>query len=138
MAKKTITKEHPITTFRKANEARDIVVKASMKKMQTGGTPYQNYMKNPGAVASDTIPSKKIINSYGTAYSKTSLEKPISKNPKNKQALIRATERTYGDDVWDRPSEGHTSNKYVTPAEEKYMRSMGPMKKGGTVKSKKK
>ena len=37
MAKKTITKEHPITAFRKANEARDVVVKASMKKMQTGG-----------------------------------------------------------------------------------------------------
>jgi hypothetical protein len=38
MAKKTITKEHPITTFRKANEARDVVVKASMKKMQTENT----------------------------------------------------------------------------------------------------
>lgn len=38
MAKKTITKEHPLTTFRKANEARDVVVKSSMKKMQTGGT----------------------------------------------------------------------------------------------------
>ncbi len=37
MAKKTITKEHPITAFRKANEARDVVVKSSMKKMQTGG-----------------------------------------------------------------------------------------------------
>ena len=38
MAKKTITKEHPITAFRKANEARDVVVKASMKKMQTENT----------------------------------------------------------------------------------------------------
>ena len=37
MAKKTITKEHPITAFRKANEARDVVVKSSMKKMQDGG-----------------------------------------------------------------------------------------------------
>jgi hypothetical protein len=37
MAKKTITKEHPITTFRKANEARQTLVKTSMKKMQTGG-----------------------------------------------------------------------------------------------------
>jgi hypothetical protein len=38
MAKKTITKEHPITAFRKANEARQAVVKNSITKMQTENT----------------------------------------------------------------------------------------------------
>ena len=37
MAKKTITKEHPLTTFRKANEARQAVVKKSLSKAQYGG-----------------------------------------------------------------------------------------------------
>jgi hypothetical protein len=143
MAKKTITKEHPITAFRKANEARDVVVKSSMKKMQIGGTPYQEYMKTPGAVASDTIvtrqPLKGVLNSKGEqAYSKVNLDKPVSKNPKNKQALINATEKTYGMDVWDRPGYGYTRNKYLTPEQEKEFRRMGPMKKGGAVKSKKK
>jgi hypothetical protein len=34
---KKTTKEHPLTFFRKANEAKQKVVKASMKKMQMGG-----------------------------------------------------------------------------------------------------
>jgi hypothetical protein len=38
MAKKTITKEHPLTTFRKANDARNAMVKKSLPKAQVGGT----------------------------------------------------------------------------------------------------
>jgi hypothetical protein len=34
---KKITKENPLTHFRKANETRQKTVKASMKKMQEGG-----------------------------------------------------------------------------------------------------
>ncbi len=36
MAKKTITKEHPLTAFRKANEARNAMVKKSLIKAQDG------------------------------------------------------------------------------------------------------
>lgn len=34
---KKVNKENPLTHFRKANEARQKTVKASMKKMQSGG-----------------------------------------------------------------------------------------------------
>jgi hypothetical protein len=37
MAKKTITKEHPLTAFRKANEARNAMVKKSITKYQLKG-----------------------------------------------------------------------------------------------------
>ncbi len=47
---KKVTKENPLTHFRKANEARQKTVKASMKKMQEGGgidpmtfDPYARY-----------------------------------------------------------------------------------------------
>lgn len=38
MAKKIITKEHPLTAFRKANEARNAMVVKSLPKAQVGGT----------------------------------------------------------------------------------------------------
>lgn len=126
MAKKTITKEHPITTFRKANEARDVVVIASMKKMQTGGkttgTPFQGYMKTPGAVASDTVAKRDDINT-------------LKKAP-NKPGLDKAFRKTYGDDYVGRQSPGIYSKS--AKEADLYDRKMGPMKKGGTVKSKKK
>jgi hypothetical protein len=126
MAKKTITKEHPITAFRKANEARDVVVKSSMKKMQVGGkttgTPFQGYMKTPGAVASDT-----------TIYNDTRSLKPKAKNPKNQKALEGAFDKTYG---YDR---SYTGSESEGETYDQYRRRMGPSKKtGGTVKSKKK
>ena len=48
MAKKTITKEHPLTAFRKANEARQTAYKKSLPKAQTGNTvgPQNNYWFN--------------------------------------------------------------------------------------------
>ena len=127
MAKKTITKEHPITAFRKANEARQAVVKSSIKKMQVGGkttsTPFQNYMKTPGAVASDTIAKRDDNN--------------VLKKAPNKPGLDFAFRRTYGDDYEGRHSDGiYTKSAKEADA---YDRSMGPSKKkGGTVKSKKK
>ena len=48
MAKKTITKEHPLTAFRKANEARNAVVKKSITKYQVGATVSDNTrVENP-------------------------------------------------------------------------------------------
>jgi hypothetical protein len=135
MAKKTITKEHPITAFRKANEARDVVVKSSMKKMQVGGkttgTPFQGYMKTPGAVASDTV--SKTYYGDKTSTTKSGVMDIKAKNPKNQKSLEDAYKKTFGDDIKDRytnPSAGETNDQYN--------RRMGTMKKGGTVKSKKK
>jgi len=53
---KKTTKKNPITTFRKNFEARNAMVTKSLPKAQKGKTvtPFQNYMKTPGAMASDT------------------------------------------------------------------------------------
>jgi hypothetical protein len=65
MAKKTITKEHPLTTFRKANEARQAVVNKSLPKAQVGRTVKPTadstaYYKDEAKFQSDlaTISSK--------------------------------------------------------------------------------
>ncbi len=64
----TLKKEHPITTFRKANEARDIVVKSSMKKMQDGGASFgmlsvkAGVDKNPKPTVADRIAGAKMNN----------------------------------------------------------------------------
>jgi hypothetical protein len=110
MAKKTITKEHPITTFRKANEARDVVVKSSMKKMQTGGTPFQQYMKIPKTVASDTT------NIYST--------------PKKGSTLDNAFSATYGDDYQQKAVDYNTLGKF-RGSNDAYTK---PLKKGTSLK----
>lgn len=74
MAKKTITKEHPITAFRKANEARQSIVKKSLIKAQNGisynGSQLANeYAKAPMAGAEP-------------AWSAIELEKQNAKGPR--------------------------------------------------------
>lgn len=117
-------------------------VKKPLRKAQTGtstGTPYQEYMKNPGAVASDTVAVRKPIpgsktSSGAQAYYRDMLDKPVAKNPKNQGALQKAWDKTYGMDASDRANSSSTKNKYLTPEQDKSMRSKGPMKKGGSVK----
>jgi hypothetical protein len=46
--KKTITKEHPLTAFRKANEARQASVKKSLKKAQDGIETNDDMINKPG------------------------------------------------------------------------------------------
>jgi hypothetical protein len=68
MAKKTITKEHPITAFRKANEARQAVVKKSLPKAQDGKTTGKpTYSSNSFSKKSYVDPTSKdrYTNSYG-------------------------------------------------------------------------
>jgi hypothetical protein len=86
---KKTTKENPLTFFRKANEARQAVVKKSMKKAQDGGTPFQSYMKTPGATAADT--------SAATMYQAKNIAS-------NKPLLNKAYELTYGQDYGDASS----------------------------------
>jgi len=135
---KKTTKEHPITAFRKANEARQAVVKKSMRKAQDGGTPFQSYMKTPGATAADTSAA-----TMGQAIRLTA----------NKPLLTKAYELTYGQDYGD-DSTGNPYSKEELPkrrgSHSGYKDMSNPMrkayeaqvskykKKGGSVKSKKK
>ena len=105
-------------------------VKKPLRKAQTGtstGTPFQQYMKTPGAVASDTV--------MRTMYPGSNWDEPktpIAKNPKNQGTLEKAYEKTYGQN-W-RIESGQPSSDETF---EQYKRRMGPMKKGGATKTKK-
>jgi hypothetical protein len=122
--------------------------KGGVKKYQTAGTskakketPFQQYMKTPGAVASDTIASRQpALNNSGKQIISQKDGKPLyEKNkiakPTKSQALIDAFEKTYGRDIWDRSYwTGITRNKNLSPSEEKDLRRMGPTLKRGGVK----
>ena len=102
--------------------------KKPLRKAQTGtttGTPFQQYMKTPGAVASDTI--MKTI--YPENPQWNAPKKPVAKNPKNQGTLEKAYEKTYGQN-WRNESGQPSSDETF----EQYKRRMGPMKKGGAVK----
>lgn len=133
--KKVVAKAPVKKTVAKKPMMKSGGAKKSLPKAQVGKqTPFQDYMKTPGAVASDTVMSRKPFTS--TSFDRSTLEKPKAKNPQNTKALIEASEKTYGMDVWDRPWTTGTKNKYLTPEEEKGFRSMGPLqKKGGATKA---
>lgn len=112
-------------------------VKKPLRKAQTGtatGTPFQQYMKTPGAVASDTVATRKPIEGSSVYYN-NQLSKPVSKNPRNQGSLEKAFEKTYGMDVWDRQYDKSTKQQNMSPAQDKEMRRIGSgYKKGGSVK----
>jgi hypothetical protein len=137
---KKTTKEHPITFFRKANEARQKLVKKSMGGPgDPPGTPFQSYMKTPGATAADTSAA-----TMGQANRITA----------NKPLLTKAYELTYGQDYGD-DSTGNPYSKEELPkrrgSHSGYKDMSNPMrkayeaqvskytqkKKGGSVKRKK-
>jgi len=68
MKKKTITKEHPLTAFRKANEVRNAIVKKSITKYQSTGEvnesskPVKKYVKPTVAIPVRT--SNKPVRAY--------------------------------------------------------------------------
>jgi hypothetical protein len=107
------------------------MTKKPLRKAQAGmstGTPFQQYMKTPGAVASDTT--------MQTMYPKSNWDapkKPVAKNPKNQGTLEKAYEKTYGQN-W-RSESGQPSSDETF---EQYKRRMGPMKKGGSMSKMKK
>jgi hypothetical protein len=111
--KKTVTKK-PIMKMGGA--------KKSLPKAQAGKqTPFQGYMKTPGAVASDT--TMKTIQGYYPSS-------PEAKNPVNQKSLENAWEKTYGQD-W----RGERYSLDPNETMDQYKRRMGPgRKKGGAVK----
>lgn len=134
---KKTNKENPITFFRKANEARQAVVKKSLKKAQDGGTPFQSYMKTPGATAADT--------SANTPYQ-------ANKITANNPTLSKAYALTYGNDYGSSDvANPHASMQNRRGDHSGYKDMSNPMrkayeaqvskytqkKKGGSVKRKK-
>lgn len=132
--------KNPITFFREANEARQAVVKKSIKKAQNGGTPFQSYMKTKGATAADT-----------SATNQAQARRLTENNP----LLNSAYELTYGQDYKDNSQYtvrgipkplsttrgDHSGYSNVSnPQRSAYEKEVAKMKKnqkGGTAKRKK-
>jgi len=99
------------------------MVKKPLVKAQKGTTvkpktPFQQYMKTPGAVASDTVAKRDDINT-------------LKKAP-NKPGLDAAFRKTYGDDYVGRQSDGiYTMSKKDADAQD---RRIGSRKMGGATK----
>ena len=134
---KKTTKENPITFFRKASEARQKVVKASMKKMQMGGpedpTDSGSSSKPIGVNATlgnftggfrGDITGNKISNSaFNASYDnpKTGLGVNANYTPENKKISAGVNYKT-------------TVGKNKTPLK----LGVTYNKKGGVIKTKKK
>ena len=127
-------KKHPLTVFREAREQR-------IKKMQTGGTPFEEYMKTPNAAASDTTGMASMgrsysINDYNKKWGKSTpknnleLQKKIDSNP----ALRKAYEKTYGTSMITDP----LMSRAALNKGDNYFEKQARKKKGGAVKKKKK
>jgi hypothetical protein len=67
MKKGGTKKEHPITTFRKANEARQTLVKTSMKKMQAGGSTVKKTLL-PAPKPKTGMDALKALGKYVTTF----------------------------------------------------------------------
>jgi hypothetical protein len=111
---------------RKGGIVKKTLVKKPLVKAQKGTTtgkaktPFQSYMKTPGAVASDTIAKRDDINTL--------------KKAANKPGLDAAYRKTYGDDYVGRQSEGIYSKS--AKEADAYDRRMGPSRKmGGATKT---
>ena len=121
--KKTI-KEHPITFFRKANEAKQAVVKKSMKKAQDGIEMNDDMINKAGSTGGYKKPMRNEFDAYK--------EKFANEQYNSAREKVRDTLRnTYNDAI---------TNRQKTDSLNEYMRNnpITPKKKGGVVKSKKK
>ena len=121
--KKTI-KEHPITFFRKANEAKQAVVKKSMKKAQDGIEMNDDMINKAGSTGGYKKPMRNEFDAYK--------EKFANEQYNSAREKVRDTLRnTYNDAI---------TNRQKTDSLNEYMRNnpIPPKKKGGVVKSKKK
>ena len=121
--KKTI-KEHPITFFRKANEAKQAVVKKSMKKAQDGIEMNDDMINKAGSTGGYKKPMRTEFDAYK--------EKLANEQYNSAREKVRDTSRKLFNDT--------ITNRQKTDSLNEYMRNnpIPPKKKGGVVKSKKK
>ena len=142
--KKTTT-SNPLKFFNDAKESRNKSFSKSLKRINNGGvsddppgTPFQSYMKTPGATATDT--------SATTPYKANLLTK---NNPLLKEAYSLTYGNDYGSSDVANPygsfesrrgdNSGYTNvNNSQRSAYEKAISKAFKQKKGGSIKSKKK
>jgi hypothetical protein len=133
---KKTKKENPITTFRKANEARKKVIKASLKKAQDGIEMNDDMVnkagstggyKKPATMGSATMGSGKRAAGYANMIKSANTENANSVNKTGSdtmRAKMSNSSDTYRDSITNKP-------KSKTPM----MDSMYPkQKKGGAIK----
>ncbi len=128
---KKTKKENPITTFRKANEARQKVVKASLKKAQDGIEMNDDMINKAGSTGGykkpATMGSGKRAAGYANMIKSANTENANSVNknaPDTMRAKMSNSSDAYRDSVTNKP-------KSKTPM----MDSMYPkQKKGGAIK----
>jgi hypothetical protein len=120
--KKTI-KEHPITFFRKANEAKQAVVKKSMKKAQDGIEMNDDMINKAGSTGGYKKPMRTEFDAYK--------EKLWNEQYNSDREKVRDTSRKLFNDA--------ITNRQKTDSLNEYMRNnpITPKKKGGVVKKKK-
>ena len=132
--KKTI-KEHPITFFRKANEAKQTVVKKSMKKAQDGIEMNDDMINKAGSTGG----YKKPLEKYYPWKENVKLKNPENPAYEKRPSYMEPT-REYADPKMNPnynsnpPASSNFSGPQALPARMAAMKQ----KKGGFVKFKKK
>jgi hypothetical protein len=128
--KKTI-KEHPITFFRKANEAKQAVVKKSMKKAQDGIEMNDDMINKAGSTGGYKKPMRTEFDAREILQNKNYKEKLANEQYNSAREKIRDTSRKLFNDA--------ITNRQKTDSLNEYMRNnpITPKKKGGVVKKKK-
>jgi hypothetical protein len=129
--KKTI-KEHPITFFRKANEAKQAVVKKSMKKAQDGIEMNDDMINKAGSTGGYKKPMRTEFDAREILQNKNYKEKLANEQYNSAREKIRDTSRKLFNDA--------ITNRQKTDSLNEYMRNnpITPKKKGGVVKKKNK
>jgi len=131
--KKTI-KEHPITFFRKANEAKQAVVKKSMKKAQDGIEMNDDMINKAGSTGGYKKPMRTEFDAREILQNKNYKEKLANEQYNSAREKIRDTYRnTYKDAI-----QKDTNRRKTDALNEMYPNyQIPPKKKGGVVKKKK-
>jgi hypothetical protein len=128
---KKTNKENPLTTFRKANEARQGKVMKSLKKAQDGIQTNENsedmMINKPGSTGGYKKPTSDMLNSYKQKLADDQYKESVK------------TSRNNLGEVYDNYIKKNITNKQKTDDLNKLYPNyqIPPQKKGGSVKRKK-
>jgi len=147
MKKKTITKEHPLTAFRKANETRNAMVAKSLPKAEEGistGPGFADKVKLAVKRVDRNITNRKAVNQLQKSEKFFTADKPKSNKFYDKAEITynKAVEKNKDINRFKR-KEGFKMNSsdgtyFGTSDFKKPGKIFDIHKKGGTVKTKKK
>lgn len=127
---KKTNKENPITTFRKANEARQGAVMKSLKKaqagIQTNGNPEDMMINKPGSTGG----YKKPMSTESDAYRQKLVNERYNSAVKESKDTLR--------NAYNNAIQKNTNRQKTDVIDEMYPNyQIAPKKKGGSVKKKK-